>query len=412
MKKKAPAGRVPEKKKTEKIIRKIKADLTSSSRPDRKRKEAKTPLSPKKASQKKGRLKASTRKGKARQNEEPEKRKKKTVQEVSPKKEKPLVKRAGTKKKEKAVSKKSKTITAGKTRVKLPGKDKSAKKEKPEKRAAKAATGKKPALPASKKQRAVPKSTVKPVKRVKVAAGAKTEIKKKTEKRNKPLIAKRKKAALSEEIKKEKVMEIFRPEVTEKEKKKMKAGRTDRGPGLTDSGSLKTEEAKEAREEKKADSAEEDVLLPAPLETLPSEYGENSIHLITINPQRVFAFWEVREDTLKKFQGALTLRQYDITDFDFDRSDANNYVDRDVSERAGALYLDANPAKDYIADIGILYRGGIFMTIARSHKVSTPHITTARSDELVLPHVTAVEDAESPEKETETEIRVGYESNK
>jgi len=153
-------------------------------------------------------------------------------------------------------------------------------------------------------------------------------------------------------------------------------------------------------------------LLPAPFETLPSEYGENSIHLIAINPQRVFAFWEVREDTLKKFQGALTLRQYDITDFDFDRMDANNYVDREVSERAGALYLDANPAKDYVAEIGILYRGGIFITIARSHKVSTPHITTARFDEPELHDVTAVEEAESPEKEIETEIRVGYESNK
>ena len=410
MKKKAPAGRVPEKKKTEKIIKKIKADLTSSSRSGRKRKEAKTPLSPKKASQKKVQLKASTGKGKVKKKEEPEKRKKKTVQEVSPKKEKPFVKRVSTEKKEKAVSKKSKTISAGKTRVKLPGKDKSAKKEKPEKPAAKATTGKKPPLLASRRKSAVPKPAVKPGKKVKVAAGAKTEIKKKTEKRKKPLIAKRKKVALSEEIKKEKVMDIFRPEVTGKAKKR-KAGRTYRRQGLKGSGSLKKEEAKEAREEKKAYSAEKGILPPASFETLPSEYGENSIHLITINPQQVFAFWEVREDTLKKFQGALTLRQYDITNLDFGRSNADSYVDREVSERAGTLYLDVKPAKDYIAEIGILYSGGIFITIARSHKVSTPHTTAARSDELELPHVRAVEEAESSEKEIE-KIRVGYESNK
>ena len=406
MKKKAPAGRVSEKKKTEKIIRKMKADLTASTKSDRKRKEANNPPSPKKASQKKMQLKVSATRGKVRKKEEPEKRKKKTVQEVSPKKEKPPVTKAGIKKKEKAVSKKARTIAAGKTGAKLTGKDRTAKKEKPEKPSAKATKGKKPIPLASGKQKAVPKSAIKPGKKVRVAAETKTEMKKKTVKRKKPLMVKREKAALSEAIKKEKVMKIFRPEVMGKEGKKIKAGRTDREQGLTDSGSLKREEAKEGREEKKAYTDEEGILPPVPVETLPSEYGENSITLITVNPQRVFAFWEVRDDTLNIFQGTLTIRQYDTTDIDY--GDANNYVDREVSERAGTLYLDVDPAKDYVADIGILYRGGIFVTIARSHKVSTPRATLARSDEFEPSCVAAVEESEFPEEETETEIRVGY----
>ena len=406
MKKKAPAGRVSEKKKTEKIIRKMKADLTASSKSDRKRKEANNPPSPKKASQKKMQLKVSTTRGTVRKKEEPEKRKKKSVQEVSPKKEKPPVTKAGIKKKDKAVSKKARSIAAGKTGAKLTGKDKAAKKEKPEKPSAKATKGKKPIPLASGKQKAVPKSVIKPGKKVRVAAETKTEMKKKTVKRKKPLMVKREKAALSEAIKKEKVMKIFRPEVMGKEGRKIKAGRTDRGQGLTDLGSLKEEEAKEGREEKKAYADEEGILPPVPVETLPLEYGENSITLITVNPQRVFAFWEVRDDTLNIFQGTLTIRQYDTTDIDY--GDAKNYVDREVSERAGALYLDVDPAKDYVADIGILSREGLFVTIARSHKVSTPRTASARSDELEPSRVPAVEEAEFPQKETETEIRVGY----
>jgi uncharacterized protein len=394
MKKKAPAGRVTEKEKTEKIIRKIKADLTSSPKSGKKRKEAKSPPSQKKAPQKKVRLKTSSGKGKVKK-EKPEKRKRETVKRISPKKERPSVKKAGTKKKEKAVSKKVKTITAEKIITKLPGKEKAAKKEKPGKPSARAKTEKKPALPASGRKRAVPKPAAKPAKKIKVATGAKTEIKKKTEKSKKQLTTKRKKTVLSEEIKKEKVLKILSPEVTGKEKKTIKAGRIYRGQGFTDTRSPKTEEAKEVREEKKAYFAGEDILPPVPSEPLPSEYGENSIALITVNPHRVFAFWEVREDTLKIFQGTLTMRLYDITGIDFDHRDANSYADREVSERTGDLYLDVSPAKDYVADIGILYSGGIFITIARSHKVSTPAIAAA-------------EEGESPEKEAETKIRVGY----
>jgi len=408
MKKKAPAGRVTEKEKTEKIIKKVKAALSSSPKSGRKRKEAKNPSSQKKPLQKKLQVKISAKKGKAKKIEEPEQRKKKTVQRVSTKKEKTLVKKAVAKKKEKPVSKKVKTITAGKNRAKLPIKEKVAAKAKPAKPSARAKTDKKPPLPASRRKRAVPKPAVKPGKKVKVSTGAKEEIKKKTKIRKKPLTVKRKKTVLSEEIKKEKILKIFTPESTGKEIKRKKAGRTAKLQGFTETMGPKTEEAKEVKEEKKAYSAGEDILPTAPFESLPSEYGENSITLITVNPHRVFAFWEVRKDTLKIFQGTLTIRLYDITDIDFEHRDANSYADREVRERVGDLYLDVDPAKDYAADIGILYSGDIFITIARSHRVSTPQITTASPHEFEPPYTRAQEKAEPPEKQLETEIRVGY----
>lgn len=110
---------------------------------------------------------------------------------------------------------------------------------------------------------------------------------------------------------------------------------------------------------------------PVPLETLPSEYGENGIILMTVNPYKLFAFWEVRKETLNVFRGKLTLRVYDVTDIDFDSMKANSFFDIAVRERVGKAYVNVSPSKEYIADIGIVYNG-IFITIARSPKVSTP----------------------------------------
>lgn len=133
---------------------------------------------------------------------------------------------------------------------------------------------------------------------------------------------------------------------------------------------------------------------PTPWEALPTEYGENGITLMTVDPYKLFAFWEVREDTLKIFKGDLSIRVYDVTGIDFDRMDANSYFDIPVSERIGKLYIDVSPAKEFIADIGIMYEG-IFITIARSNKISTPYAEI--SEEGLL-----------PQKLYETGLCVGY----
>jgi hypothetical protein len=110
---------------------------------------------------------------------------------------------------------------------------------------------------------------------------------------------------------------------------------------------------------------------PTPMEILPSEYGENSITLMTVNPYKLFVFWEVRKETLQTFKGVLNLRVYDVTGIDLDTSGAHSSQDSVVSERVGKMYLDAGPAREYIADIGIVYNG-IFIGIARSPRISTP----------------------------------------
>jgi len=121
---------------------------------------------------------------------------------------------------------------------------------------------------------------------------------------------------------------------------------------------------------------------PIPLETLPSEYGENSVTLMTVNPYKLFAFWEVRKETLNVFKGKLTLRVYDVTDIDFDSMKANSFLDIAVRERVGKAYVNVSPSKEYIADIGIVYNG-IFITIARSPKVSTPGAGIPSAEEFL-----------------------------
>ena len=121
---------------------------------------------------------------------------------------------------------------------------------------------------------------------------------------------------------------------------------------------------------------------PVPLETLPSEYGENGIILMTVNPYKLFAFWEVRKETLNVFKGKLTLRVYDVTDIDFDSMKANSFFDIAARERVGKAYVNVSPSKEYIADIGIVYNG-IFITIARSPKVSTPGAGIPTAEEFL-----------------------------
>ena len=154
------------------------------------------------------------------------------------------------------------------------------------------------------------------------------------------------------------------------------------------------EEAKEKVKVKVTPSIEEKIPL-IPLEEMPSEYGENDITLMIVDPYKLFAFWEVREDTLKIFKGDLQIRLYDITGVDFSKNDANSYLDLPVTERMGRTYIDAVPEKEFIADIGIVYEG-IFITIARSNIVSTPRASVSEGEGLL------------PPKLYETGIRIGY----
>jgi hypothetical protein len=145
--------------------------------------------------------------------------------------------------------------------------------------------------------------------------------------------------------------------------------------------------------EKRRRPAESRQYPSMPPETLPSQYDENGITIIVVNPCKIFTFWEVREDTLNMLGGELAIRLYDVSGADLEGMDANIFLDILLNDRIGSLYIDVIPDRDYISYIGVLF-SGVFTAIARSNKVSAPH---AAAEEALWP--TALDD---------TGIRQGY----
>src|SRR4030042_1103705 len=221
----------------------------------------------------------------------------------------------------------------------------------------------------------------------------KKEIKKKPKTTLKP--AKKtitmKKIKVKSKEKPKKVAKKVLTKIEEKAKKKAKEVETKKAIKIPE----KKVPAKVEVEKKEVYHAIKEKIPPTPWETLPQEYGENSITLITVDPNKLFTFWEVREDILTIFTGNLNIRVYDVTGIDFDGMNANSYFDIAANERIGSCYIDVSPAKEIIADIGIIYFEGIFITVARSNKASTPPIPV--SEEGML-----------PQKLYDTSLRIGY----
>jgi hypothetical protein len=122
---------------------------------------------------------------------------------------------------------------------------------------------------------------------------------------------------------------------------------------------------------------------PLPVDILSEEYGEDSIALMIVDPSKLFIYWEVIEDTFKKHKGTLNIRLYDITGVDFDGI-VKSYVDIVIQDMIGNLYLDVNPEKEFIADIGIIDSSGAFVIVARSNRASTPPAEVIEKG--MLPH--------------------------
>jgi hypothetical protein len=372
MARKITIRKISDKSKKKEIEKKIRKALSSSGKvvPKKKktgkvtRKEEQNAV-PKKIKEKVKGEKKSTEKQKKAGVKVPEKKK---TEKVEKKKEKILPRAAKTIKtrgKPEKPEKKPKTKTEIKVTKMVRAVVK--KKKQPAKAVVKARSKIEKEVPAGKRGEIdIPKSTARPAK--KVQAEAKPAIKKKpaqpAEKEKKIAIKVEQKIAPAKvsEAKKVRAIKTVRRAAPLKELKEKVA---DRGVS-EEAGEMKT--AKELYPEIPAEFP------PVPWETLPSEYGENAIALMMVNPYKLFVFWEVREDTLKVFKGVIQIRVYDITGIDFDREDANSFFDLSVNQRIGKRYIDVVPEREYLADIGIVYEG-IFITIARSGKVLTPRVT-------------------------------------
>ncbi|HPM43512.1 MAG TPA: DUF4912 domain-containing protein [Candidatus Omnitrophota bacterium] len=123
----------------------------------------------------------------------------------------------------------------------------------------------------------------------------------------------------------------------------------------------------------------------------PPGYGDHRIVALVRDPWWIFSYWEIRrdkeEELIRKIESSddkidkSVLRIYDITDVNFNGSNANSYFDIELKGLATNWYINVNsPERSWVIDIGIVSKKGKFYTLARSNVVRTPRF--GMSDQL------------------------------
>jgi hypothetical protein len=104
---------------------------------------------------------------------------------------------------------------------------------------------------------------------------------------------------------------------------------------------------------------------------LPEEYGENDLLLIAVDPEVVYASWEItRLDASRR--GRLKMRLSDVTGINPAGDGGGRFLDFTLAERVGSGFFDVGMSgREVVAEIGNI-RGGRFVPILRSGMVSFP----------------------------------------
>lgn len=115
---------------------------------------------------------------------------------------------------------------------------------------------------------------------------------------------------------------------------------------------------------------------------LPTSYEETKIVLLVRDPYWVHAYWEVSREALLKAKAELgdewesarsVLRVYDVTDIEFDGTNAHSCFDIEISGGANNWYIHTGlPNRTFCVEIGIRAPSGKFIALARSNKATTP----------------------------------------
>ena len=122
---------------------------------------------------------------------------------------------------------------------------------------------------------------------------------------------------------------------------------------------------------------------PPPEFHIPAGYGDNRIVLMTRDPWWVYAYWEIQRQKEEEIRNTIrakgcdnpkaVLRIYDVTDIDFNGSNAHSFFDIELKGLANNWYIEAGkPNRSWLADIGLLTPPGDFFLLARSNCVHTP----------------------------------------
>ncbi len=110
---------------------------------------------------------------------------------------------------------------------------------------------------------------------------------------------------------------------------------------------------------------------------LPEQYGDNHIFIMVRDPYWIYAYWEIQKErqevALNQLGGDWSavksiLRVYDTSD----RSNRPVFFNIDLSGLAKTWYIEGQPNRSYVVEIGLLHNDGRFIPLAKSNEVTTP----------------------------------------
>lgn len=116
---------------------------------------------------------------------------------------------------------------------------------------------------------------------------------------------------------------------------------------------------------------------------IPPAYGDTRISLLVKDPWWTYAYWEVADDVRKDMEKRLpqgegwraALRVYDVTETPVGSSGTGRSFDVLVPGFLGTWFLHTDgPSRSFVVDIGFLSRGGQFIPLARSNRITSPRL--------------------------------------
>ena len=115
---------------------------------------------------------------------------------------------------------------------------------------------------------------------------------------------------------------------------------------------------------------------------LPSNYGDTKVVLLPRDPVWIYIYWEIAGDEINKLAqqyggdfnpSRLTVRVYDVTDINFDGSNANRYFDVSLNSNASSWYINVGEFnRSWCVDIGYVLQNGEFVVVSRSNAMVMP----------------------------------------
>ena len=117
-------------------------------------------------------------------------------------------------------------------------------------------------------------------------------------------------------------------------------------------------------------------------EHIPWSYGQDRVTAMPIDPDRLYAYWEVTDDAITRARAGLgpggpeawlNLRIYDVTGRLFDGTNAHGYFDLKVERGDRQWFFEVGkPGSTAVVEIGLKSFEGYFVRIARSGRVDFP----------------------------------------